>query len=261
MSDIYDLETDSAQIILKNDKFYIVKMTKYLNPGQKLKTNINLLLAYNYILFKTKFDNLYYDDTLIFNNLLIDTSTFTYNLETTKKQNIKVEHKINEINEITTYYEQKIKLEIFLIKKLFIEDMLFEIKFRKFNLINTYNSDYCFIKHIYSTKLIDKKYINVMDNNNKFLISYKVEALIKNQYNLYLYKIKNTLSDEELIININYDDVINLLNNIQSYINKLENFIDSTLIIDDNMIFKNMFNITHIKYNIFSKMRYQSVFV
>ena len=245
INDIFDIENDKIEYIQKDNNKIIGKVTKYLNIGQEIKTSLKILQYYNYILFKTKYKYLYFDGNIIHNNLIINTKQDIINID---KNYIIIKYKPKSDYPKESYYNQKVKLEMYLYKTSDINYSLL-IKRNYRTMIHNYFNTYIFIKYIETSKKLDKKYITI--NNNNFIIIYKIDTIIDNYYNIYLYKIKNRNNYDEIIIDINYDDIKNIFDNFNKYSNLINKFLDEDTIIHDNVqqYFGNFIsNIVHVKY-------------
>jgi hypothetical protein len=226
ISDIFDIENEKIEIIQNNNKIQIIKLVKYVDIGCGIKFPILSIEYYNYLLFKTKYNNLYFDDTKIYNNLLID----THNNSKHTDKFIIIKHKSKSSDKsndkLESYYNQKMKLEIYFFKfiNIIINFKMWTITYRN-TLFDSLFRRCIFIKYIQISQHFDKKYITCTDQN--LIMIYKVESYIKNQYNLYLYKIKNIDTENEILIDIDYDDIVNLFDNFIKYDDLIKKFIDT----------------------------------
>lgn len=229
ISDIFDIENEKIEIIQNNNKIQIIKLVKYVDMENEIHTLTTSIKYYNYLLFKTKYNNLYFDDTKIYNNLLITQHNIKHSdkyiiIKYKSKSSDKSSNKSND--KLESYYNQKMKLEIYFFK--FINTILnFKILTVSFRnaLFDSLFRRCVFIKYIQLSQPFDKKYITYTDKN--LILIYKVESYIKNQYNLYLYKIKNIDTENEILIDIDYDDIVNLFDNFIKYYDLINKFIDT----------------------------------
>ena len=225
ISDIFDIENEKIEIIQNNNKIQIIKLVKYVDMENEIHILTTSIEYYNYLLFKTKYNNLYLDDTKIYNNLLIDTQ---HNIKHSDKYII-IKHKSKSSDKsndkLESYYNQKMKLEIYFFKfrNTILNFKILTVSYRN-ALFDSLFRRCVFIKYIHISQPFDKKYITYTDKN--LILIYKVESY-KNQYNLYLYKIKNTDTENEIVIDIDYDDIVNLFDNFIKYDDLIKKFIDT----------------------------------
>jgi hypothetical protein len=238
ISDIFDINTDKYEIIKNDDNIIVIKFIKFFDKNQKIKTNMNLLNHYGYILFKTKYNYFYFDNKIIYNNLIINTFqdiipdkyiNITYKPKSNDLNNSDKSDKLD--NSDNSYYDQKAKLEMYLFKMKIKINYNIHIRLNEKNLINTEDKYIVFIKYMEIDKKFDKKFITL--NIDNYSIIYKLCNYQKNIYNMYLYKIKNMNTYDELTIDIDYDKCENIFLNLLKFNDLIYKFLPNNFIVHD----------------------------
>lgn len=235
INDIYDIDSDNLKYIQNDDNMIVTKIVKFFNTNQQFKIYINFFtIYYRYVLFKTKYNNFYINNFKIYNNLLLNTdNNLVYSGgETYKRIIYKPNLNNSESDNLESYYNQKAKLEIYFIDIKIKINCLINLRINENISIHTENKYIVFIKYIELDKKIDKKFIAL--NNGNYSIIYKLCENNENNYIMYLYKIKNTNTYDELLVNIDYENCENIIINIKNISDSIYKFLPNKFILYDN---------------------------